>query len=1123
MQTSLSGRVFTILAVMYLAVSALFPSVPPSLFWFFNMRETDPQTQEKSWRVDFAPAMKPGLDMAGGSSLLYEIIPPDGQTPTPDLSERVAASLRERVDPQGVRNLVWRPQGANRLEIQLPISEESGQVKQVRADYAKATDAIAQLQLRWPAVEAAIALPDADQRAARLSELAAGSAKRSELLNQLASKADERRAARTARDALAEASAQLEIDRLLPLVMNLNVDPLSMESALNIREPARREARIAELRAADPDFKELQTRIDTLITTHTAWSAIRDSVGDVAELKSLLRGSGVLSFHIMADDAPSDRADELRARLAREGPRYRPGEDLKWVRFDRQDDAPGTPGRALGEYNGELYGLVWMTPQNAMLPRQDLKWSLANAYPTSQPDRPGQIVGFEFDPVGGRLFSEMTGRHKGRLLTAVLDEKIISTATIQSQIDRQGVITGSFSAAKLNYLIRTFKAGALPGTLSEEPLVERTVGPQLGRDNLERGLLACVFGLGVVAIFLIGYYYLSGVVAMVAVLMNLVLILAGMSIFQATFTLPGVAGIILTIGMAVDANVLIFERLREEQRRGFSLRVTLANSYRRAASAILDSNVTAGITGAILYIIGTEDVKGFGLTLLLGIFASLFTALFVTRTIFLILIEKFNVQKLGSVPTTLPWWEKLLLPKVDWMKKAPLFLLGSGILILAGLFFFTQSYRQGRLLDIEFAGGTVVQFDLREPAPIEEVRKLINDAAEAEPDALPAAQVQSVGDDEGEGNSTAHRSYELITVNTNATDVRAALGRALTGRLNVADPARFVGFDASFAEAWRVHAFPIENDRTAVAGVEPRQLARLADHVGGLAIVLKDLAPRLSVVEIKQRVEQQRLAEGASASRRIDVDELPDGTGAIVYVSDNNAAFDAARETEWIQAFAEPAWNKVTTALSRPAEFSRVGQIDASVAGDTRFNAVAALVASLLLIVIYIWLRFNDFKYSIATIIALLHDFLMVLAAIGFAHLLAETAFGNAIMLEGFRLNLTMVTAILTVIGFSMSDTVVVFDRIRENRDKIGHVDRDIINLSINQTLSRTLLTGGTTIVTLLVMYMTGGPAIHGFTFALFVGLLTGTYSSIAIASPMLLVGGKEIVHSHRPTPAAAT
>jgi SecD/SecF fusion protein len=170
---------------------------------------------------------------------------------------------------------------------------------------------------------------------------------------------------------------------------------------------------------------------------------------------------------------------------------------------------------------------------------------------------------------------------------------------------------------------------------------------------------------------------------------------------------------------------------------------------------------------------------------------------------------------------------------------------------------------------------------------------------------------------------------------------------------------------------------------------------------------------------------------------------------------------------------------------------------------------LVALVLSFLVIMAYIWVRFGNLKYGTATVFALLHDTLITLAAIGIAHYVADTAIGAALLIDPFRLNLTMVAAILTIMGYSMNDTVVVFDRVRENRGKYGHVSRRIINDSINQTLSRTLLTGGTTIITIFVMYIFGGPGVHGFTFALLVGIVVGTYSSIAIAAPILLVGGE--------------
>jgi len=205
----------------------------------------------------------------------------------------------------------------------------------------------------------------------------------------------------------------------------------------------------------------------------------------------------------------------------------------------------------------------------------------------------------------------------------------------------------------------------------------------------------------------------------------------------------------------------------------------------------------------------------------------------------------------------------------------------------------------------------------------------------------------------------------------------------------------------------------------------------------------------------------------------------------------------------------------VADAVSRPPDLKQVKTFDKSVAGDTQRDAFVALGASILAIMAYIWIRFGNLKYGTATVVALLHDAVFTVAALGLAHLLAGNWFGDLLQLEPFRINLTVVAGILTVMGYSMVDTIVVFDRIREIRGKFGHVSGPVINDAINQTLSRTLLTAGTTLVMVAVMYFVGGTGIHGFTFVLLIGILVGSYSSVAIASPILLVGGE---HAAEPT-----
>jgi SecD/SecF fusion protein len=293
--------------------------------------------------------------------------------------------------------------------------------------------------------------------------------------------------------------------------------------------------------------------------------------------------------------------------------------------------------------------------------------------------------------------------------------------------------------------------------------------------------------------------------------------------------------------------------------------------------------------------------------------------------------------------------------------------------------------------------------------------------------------------------------------------------------------------------------------------------------VGGVAIVLKNLNPKLSAHEVQDRIEHIRLQPQADTAkvnqyRQIDVESPGAGADAksdtvVILTSDPAISYDAnepAKVDQWTSELAKPMWEMIRTAVNNPPRLQRVSNFNPQVAGEMQLNAIMALTLSVLVIMVYIWLRFGNLKYGTATVVAMLHDTLLVIGFIGLSHFIGRTWVGTDIFLvEPFRVNLTLVAAVLTVMSYSMVDTIVVFDRIRENRGKFGHVDPQIINDSVNQTLSRTLLTAGTTVMTLFVMYIFGGPGIHGFTFVMLVGILVGTYSSIAIAAPILLIGEK--------------
>jgi SecD/SecF fusion protein len=1093
MPTNLFGRTMLIVTVLVASLWAVFPG-------FF--------------RGDFRHNLKPGIDMVGGTALIYEIKGAAGSgggaAAAQDMAEKVSTSLKQRVDPDGTKNYVWRPSG-NQLEIQVPLTAEAKAAEGVRDQFAAAQRAVEATNIRVGAVESAIEIDDpakADERRAKLAQYAQGSNQRSALFAELASVWDQLRDARKklaadpgdigALDRVARLEKQYEEAKAkLP---ESNLPPAELDTILELQDAKLRDDRIAALKQQSAGFDARLKAIDDYVAKWGAWHKVRDAVDSTARLKRDLQGSGVLTFNILATDITQDQFAQWQRRLQEDGPRPRPGDEMRWYELDRKEK----PLPTTTDYNGKRYVLAYVTPERSLMKRENLlPWSLASANTNYDQGRP--IVEFRFDPQGAKYFGELSGRHvpsAGRewFLGIVLDEKLISAPRINSRIEGSGQITGEFTDEQVTYLVNTMNAGSLPAQLTEEPISERTIGPQLGEDNLRAGFVAGVIGLIVVAIFMIGYYYTLGVVATFAVILNVVMILGGMAMLGATFTLPGVAGIVLTIGMAVDANVLINERLREEQERGLSLRMAMRNAYDRAFSAILDGSLTTAITSAMLYIFGSEEVRGFGITLLIGLVSSMFTALFVTKTIFAFMIDRMGVTDLTSLPRTFPRWQKMLHPNWDWVHLLRYFAAFSAVFVIGGLALLVYRGSQGYVMDIEFTGGTSVQLTLKDPMPIAEVRKMVDDASAKDPLALPSPTVQSVG---GDG-----KSYEIAVPNDNTNQVKQKVIALFGDRLNVNRPSTFANSDKdALADVLNTTVIPIADRQTRVEGA---QVEDVRAHLGGAAIVLKDMNPPMPREQLALRIEQAALeAGGARPWSSLDIDVVDNGRTAVLLFHNNDLAYnpaDAVRQAAWTDQVAAPAWRLIREAVTRDAQLQRVTKFGGQVADQAKTDTVIAIVFSIIGIMIYVWFRFGTLQYGIATVVACVHDAVFVLAAIGWAHYLAMVpGLGTGLLLEPFRVNLTIVAAVLTVIGYSMNDTVVVFDRIRENRGKYGHLSRQIINDSINQTLSRTLLTAGTTFLTTIVMYIFGGAGVHGFMFVMMIGILVGTYSSIAIAAPVLL------------------
>jgi len=546
-------------------------------------------------------------------------------------------------------------------------------------------------------------------------------------------------------------------------------------------------------------------------------------------------------------------------------------------------------------------------------------------------------VSLTLNPKGAQIFANVTATNVGKRLAIVLDGKVVSAPVIREAIPSgQAQISGNFTVNEANDLSVILRAGALPAPVIVEE--ERTVGPLLGADSIRSGLRATLIGAALVFIFMVVYYRLAGLIATMALALNLLLILACLAMFKGTLTLPGIAGLILTIGMSVDANVLIYERMREEMRLGKSLRASIASGYHRAFSAIFDSNLTTIIAAALIFKFGTGPIRGFAVTLTIGLLANLFTAVWCTRVVFELLCEQFDLAKLRFMslfPET----------KIDFIGKRKICYVISAVVIIAGLAIFIS--RGDRNYGVDFSGGTLQQLVFERPVKVDNIRSALKDIG------LGNASLQQYGNPK----EIIIRTQEDVTSKTSAL----------------------------FRDKFR----------------------------------------------------------------------------------DN------------------------------PFQVLKVETVGPAVGKNLRFSAALSLILGLLGILIYVMFRFN-LKYGIAGVVALLHDVLVAVGALALMHR---------------QFDLTIVAALLTIAGYSINDTIVIFDRIRENLRlvKKGSFE-EIVNLSVNQTLGRTILTTGVTMLVVVALLLFGGEVLNNFAFCLFVGFISGVYSTVYIASPLIISWHKKRV-----------
>jgi SecD/SecF fusion protein len=576
----------------------------------------------------------------------------------------------------------------------------------------------------------------------------------------------------------------------------------------------------------------------------------------------------------------------------------------------------------------------------------------AQASFNSQTNEP--VVSFRFDTKGAQRFGQATQQNVGRPFAIILDNEVLSAPVIREPIlQGSGQISGNFTTQGANDLAVLLRAGALPAKLTI--IEERTVGPGLGADSIKAGQVAGIIGSILVVAFMWLSYGLLGTIANIALVANVAMIVTILSLLGATLTLPGIAGIVLTIGMAVDSNVLIYERIREERRGGRSLIQAIDIGFSKALATIVDANVTTLIAAVILFYLGTGPVKGFAVTLAIGIITTVFTAFTFTRWLVAWWLKRFKPKELPPhLMTLVPDGTKIPFMGIrNWT-----FILSAAVSIAALAAFATIDMNYG----IDFKGGSLIE-------------------------------VQAKGE---------------------TADVAAI--RAKMAELNLGD-------------------------------VQVQQIGTAKD--------------------VLIRVESQGLGEGAEQA-------------AVTQIRDE---------------------------IGDEYNFRRVEVVGPTVSTELAYAGIIGVLVSLAAILVYVWFRF-EWQFGVGAIIATAHDVIMT---IGFY------------VLTGVEFNLSSIAAILTIVGYSLNDTVVVYDRVRENLRRYKKMPLpELLDGAMNQTLSRTTMTSLTTILALTALALFGGEVIRSFTVAMLFGIVTGTYSSIFIAGPLLILfglrpGGEKAEHNQVP------
>lgn len=819
----------------------------------------------------------------------------------------------------------------------------------------------------------------------------------------------------------------------------------------------------------------------TQISAHDANAQVELLTND--DLQKRIENVGDMRFFLAADAADITRLGSDLSAEQKKVDTWRAANPNSAIDdFNRLSPAEGGPVTGLSWYprrfasdeievandKRQLFPLVLPHPKAANVPPEAWTFTgsdLASVGFTTD-DKGLPAVAFEIATEKKIAFGDFTEANIERGMAIVLNGEIATLATIQSKLPGGGLINGGvrgFTSKEVSDLISVLRSGSL----RIKPHLEdkARVGASLGEAYVWKGLASAFVALAVIVGFMLYFYRKLGWFSIIGLTINLILLLGSLAFLRATLTLPGVAGVILTLGMAVDGNILIYERLREEMGRGLKLVQAVKSAFERAAVTILDSNLTTLIAGVILYFVGTGPIRGFATTLNVGIISTLFTVIVVTEVLVLRDVKK------GAKPYKIV--KVLENPKIAFMDAAKYAIGASILLIVVGLALFAW-LPNSKKLGIDFLGGFTVTARTQEP----QSEKTISDLVSKIPGSIgESAQVVSITDS---GDSKRGYTTFRITFKLSGEESEAAVSKAAPESEDSGKETGEKGLnDIKKALKSLLQRGPIE------VALTPGEATSSAKG----EIYFEDDHPQEDVIQAltKSGIVTPAVTPLAGHPHSFAF------TGEVAKDKTQNDV--TAGITASLQGFTDS--KKVPYRLMSPLpESSFVG---AQVGGELRDKAVLAVLLSLLGTVLYLRVRFAEYSFGIAVVVSLLHDVLIAIGAIAFA---AWTGILQA------ELDLSMIAAFLTIIGYSQNDTIVIFDRVRENIPKSKKPLRDVLNDSINECLGRTILTTSTVVLTLLVLFLFNVGSrnvLEGFSYCMLVGVISGAYSTVYVAGPVWL------------------